>query len=83
MQHMATADGLVLRSRGIERPFVLSRAFFAGSQRFGKIWSRDLAEGPRSGSRGSLSMQPFSESGALPPSCAFKAGQGMGWPVPV
>lgn len=81
MQHMATADGLVLRSRGIERPFVLSRAFFAGSQRFGKIWRRDFAEGPRSGSRGSLSMQPFSESGALPPSCAFKGRQGMGWPV--
>lgn len=37
-QHMATADGLVLRSGGVERPFVLSRAFFAGSQRFGKIW---------------------------------------------
>lgn len=36
-QHMATADGLVLRSGGIERPFVLSRAFFAGSQRFGKF----------------------------------------------
>lgn len=41
-QHMATADGLVQRSGGIERPFVLSRAFFAGSQRFGKIWRIEL-----------------------------------------
>ncbi|XP_076972096.1 neutral alpha-glucosidase AB isoform X1 [Tamandua tetradactyla] len=39
--HMATADGLVLRSGGIERPFVLSRAFFAGSQRFGAVWTGD------------------------------------------
>lgn len=80
---MATADGLVLRSGGIERPFVLSRAFFAGSQRFGKIWRKDLAEGLGSGSKGSLSTQPFSKSNALPPSCAFKGRQGMGWPVPV
>lgn len=41
-QHMATADGLILRSGGVERPFVLSRAFFAGSQRFGKIWRARL-----------------------------------------
>ncbi|XP_075857935.1 neutral alpha-glucosidase AB isoform X1 [Microcebus murinus] len=39
--HMATADGLTLRSGGIERPFVLSRAFFAGSQRFGAVWTGD------------------------------------------
>ncbi|KAF3822164.1 hypothetical protein GH733_007538 [Mirounga leonina] len=39
--HMATADGLVLRSGGLERPFVLSRAFFAGSQRFGAVWTGD------------------------------------------
>ncbi|KAM5225478.1 neutral alpha-glucosidase AB isoform 2-T2 [Hipposideros larvatus] len=39
--HMATADGLVLRSGGVERPFVLSRAFFAGSQRFGAVWTGD------------------------------------------
>uniref|UniRef100_A0A8C4PMH4 Neutral alpha-glucosidase AB n=1 Tax=Equus asinus asinus TaxID=83772 RepID=A0A8C4PMH4_EQUAS len=39
--HMATADGLVQRSGGIERPFVLSRAFFAGSQRFGAVWTGD------------------------------------------
>ncbi|KAM7086269.1 neutral alpha-glucosidase AB isoform 1-T1 [Molossus nigricans] len=39
--HMATADGLVQRSGGIERPFVLSRAFFAGSQRYGAVWTGD------------------------------------------
>jgi alpha 1,3-glucosidase len=44
--HMATADGL--RKRGYEewgpdgdRPFVLSRAFFAGTQRIGAIWTGD------------------------------------------
>lgn len=34
-QQMATALGQVQRSEGTERPFVLSRAFFAGSQRYG------------------------------------------------
>jgi alpha 1,3-glucosidase len=44
--HAATADGL--RRRGFstagadgDRPFVLSRAFFAGSQRLGAIWTGD------------------------------------------
>ncbi len=36
LQHQATAEGQVLRSGGTERPFVLSRAFFAGTQRFGE-----------------------------------------------
>uniref|UniRef100_A0A3B4Z6G6 Glucosidase alpha, neutral C n=1 Tax=Stegastes partitus TaxID=144197 RepID=A0A3B4Z6G6_9TELE len=40
-QHMATVDGLITRSGGSERPFVLSRSFFAGSQRFGAIWTGD------------------------------------------
>ena len=40
-QHQATAEGLVQRMGGTERPFVLSRAFFAGSQRFGVcIWHK-------------------------------------------
>uniref|UniRef100_A0A2K5HFR9 Glycoside hydrolase family 31 N-terminal domain-containing protein n=1 Tax=Colobus angolensis palliatus TaxID=336983 RepID=A0A2K5HFR9_COLAP len=39
--HMATADGLKQRSGGMERPFVLARAFFAGSQRFGAVWTGD------------------------------------------
>jgi alpha 1,3-glucosidase len=42
----ATADGLVKRSASKERaqqqrPFVLSRAFWAGSQRYGAIWTGD------------------------------------------
>lgn len=35
-QQQATADGLILRSDHKERPFVLTRSFFAGSQRNGK-----------------------------------------------
>lgn len=34
---MATVEGLITRSGGLERPFVLSRSFFAGSQRFGEF----------------------------------------------
>ncbi|XP_021038096.1 neutral alpha-glucosidase C isoform X2 [Mus caroli] len=33
-QQMATAEGLIQRSKGKERPFVLSRSFFAGSQKY-------------------------------------------------
>ncbi|XP_037603401.1 neutral alpha-glucosidase C isoform X1 [Sebastes umbrosus] len=40
-QHMATAEGLITRSGGSERPFVLSRSFFAGSQRLGAVWTGD------------------------------------------
>ncbi|KAI9114330.1 hypothetical protein K1719_014558 [Acacia pycnantha] len=39
--HMATADGLVKRGEGKDRPFVLSRAFFAGTQRYGAVWTGD------------------------------------------
>ncbi|KAH7520541.1 hypothetical protein FEM48_Zijuj08G0154900 [Ziziphus jujuba var. spinosa] len=39
--HMASSDGLVKRGDGKERPFVLSRAFFAGSQRHGAVWTGD------------------------------------------
>jgi len=42
-QQRATAEGQIMRSGGVERPFVLSRAFFAGSQRFGAIWTGDNA----------------------------------------
>ncbi|KAM4617591.1 neutral alpha-glucosidase AB [Discoglossus pictus] len=37
----ATAQGLIQRSGGKERPFVLTRAFFAGSQRYGAVWTGD------------------------------------------
>ena len=35
--HMATFQGHLLRSEGKARPFILSRSFFAGSQRYGKL----------------------------------------------
>ncbi|XP_059811360.1 neutral alpha-glucosidase AB isoform X2 [Hypanus sabinus] len=38
---MATAEGQILRSGGTERPFVLTRGFFAGSQRYGAVWTGD------------------------------------------
>ncbi|XP_061429640.1 LOW QUALITY PROTEIN: neutral alpha-glucosidase AB-like [Lethenteron reissneri] len=40
-QQMATVEGQIRRSGGVERPYVLSRAFFAGSQRYGSIWTGD------------------------------------------
>lgn len=39
--HRATAEGLQRRMKHQERPFVLSRSFFAGTQRFGAIWTGD------------------------------------------
>ena len=42
-QQMATARGHVKRSGDTARPFVLSRAFAAGSQRLGAIWTGDNA----------------------------------------
>jgi alpha 1,3-glucosidase len=43
--HRATHEGLIKRNRKAtkERGFVLSRAFFAGSQRYGAIWTGDNA----------------------------------------
>uniref|UniRef100_UPI00398F29BD neutral alpha-glucosidase AB-like n=1 Tax=Pristiophorus japonicus TaxID=55135 RepID=UPI00398F29BD len=38
---MATAEGQIQRSGGTERPFVLTRGVFAGSQRYGAVWTGD------------------------------------------
>ncbi|XP_075387015.1 neutral alpha-glucosidase C isoform X1 [Tenrec ecaudatus] len=40
-QQKATAEGLIKRSEGKERPFVLTRSFFAGSQKYGAVWTGD------------------------------------------
>lgn len=37
----ATHEGLLRGHGGNDRPFVLSRSFFAGSQRFGAVWTGD------------------------------------------
>ncbi|KAJ2820797.1 glucosidase II [Coemansia erecta] len=41
LHHKATADGLRARTDPALRPFVLLRAYFAGSRRYGAIWTGD------------------------------------------
>lgn len=36
-----TSQGLIARSDPPKRPFVLTRSFYAGSQRFGAMWTGD------------------------------------------
>lgn len=41
LQPNITAKGLIARSDPPKRPFVLTRSFYAGSQRFGAMWTGD------------------------------------------
>ncbi|KAL3312851.1 hypothetical protein Ciccas_008552 [Cichlidogyrus casuarinus] len=41
--HQATWEGQLLRSQNQKRPFVLTRAFYAGSQRTSAVWTGDNA----------------------------------------
>ncbi|KAJ1679755.1 glucosidase II, partial [Spiromyces aspiralis] len=41
--HQSTYEGLVRREPVPKRPFVLSRSYFAGSQRHGPVWTGDNA----------------------------------------
>uniref|UniRef100_H2Z255 Neutral alpha-glucosidase AB n=1 Tax=Ciona savignyi TaxID=51511 RepID=H2Z255_CIOSA len=41
LQQASTVDGQLARSGGNERPFVLSRAFYIGTQKYGAIWTGD------------------------------------------
>ncbi|XP_055683933.1 neutral alpha-glucosidase AB [Lutzomyia longipalpis] len=41
MHVLGTFEGLVRRSGGVQRPFILTRGHFAGTQRYAAIWTGD------------------------------------------